>query len=128
MASRDRTTVLLVEDKEQVRTVLSEILHQLELDVLEAGDGAHALEVAQDHGGPIHILLTDVVMPGMDGAELATRFRELYPGTKIVFMSGYANESVSDALAAGHAFLRKPFQLDQLKAVLAELQPGSTTS
>lgn len=123
MASNDRITVLLVEDKEQVRTVLSEILHQLDLDVLEAADGGHALEVARGHAGPIHLLLTDVVMPGMAGAELATRFRQLYPDTKIVLMSGYANDSVSNALAAGDAFLRKPFQLDQLKVVLAELAP-----
>ncbi len=121
MAASDRMTVLLVEDKEQVRTVLSEILRQLDVDVLLAGDGADALAVARGHAGPIHLLLTDVVMPGMEGGELATRFRQLYPDTKVVLMSGYANESVSDALAAGDAFLRKPFQLDELKAVLAGL-------
>lgn len=123
MAVTEGRTILLVEDKQQVRSILAEILATLDVTVLEAEDGAHALEVARGYRRPIDVLLTDVVMPGMEGAELARRFRELFPSTKIVFMSGYANEAVSEAItsADGNAFLRKPFKLDELRAVLEDV-------
>lgn len=120
MAATGGPTILLVEDKQPVRSVLAEILASLEATVLEAEDGAHALEVARGYRRPIEVLLTDVVMPGMQGAELARRFRELFPATKIVFMSGYANEAVAEAISShdGDAFLRKPFKLEELRSVL----------
>jgi len=111
-----KQTILVVEDKEPVRSVLLEILVDLGYTVLEASDGARALEIARAHDGPIHLLLTDIVMPGMQGDEVARRLRTFRPETKILFMSGYTKKAVADSLVAesGAAFIPKPFSLPEL--------------
>jgi len=104
-------TVLLVEDEEAVRRVSKLVLQSNGYTVLEARDGHEAVWVAQQHVGPIHIVLTDVVMPRMSGHELARVMAQARPSSRILFMSGYSREVVSRHNDAdrGIEFLQKPF-------------------
>jgi two-component system cell cycle sensor histidine kinase/response regulator CckA len=108
---RGTETVLLVEDEEGVRRLAQRALESSGYRVLAARDGEEALAQAARHDGPLHALVTDLVMPGMNGSELAERLRQVRPGIKVLYMSGYAedvlvrhNVAVSDL-----AFLQKPF-------------------
>ncbi len=87
-------TVLLVEDEAPIRMMLSQHLRSLGYTVLEASDGVSALKVFSEHGSEAHILVTDVVMPGMNGTDLHDRLQELLPGLRVLFMSGYPKEVV----------------------------------
>jgi CheY-like chemotaxis protein len=109
-------TILVVDDEAQVRTLARDILLGAGYRVLEAEDGEQALRVAQDHPGAIHILLTDIMMPGINGKELADRFFVARPDAKAIFMSGRAAEVISDAgvLIPVDAFLAKPFTVERL--------------
>ena len=105
-------TVLVVDDEPAVRVVTKRILQRSGYAVLEARGGPEALEALREHPGPVHLLLTDVIMPDMNGREVARRVREQRPGTKIVYMSGYSPEAIAHdgLLDAGAAFVRKPFE------------------
>jgi PAS domain S-box-containing protein len=109
-------TVLLVEDEEAVRRVVRKTLAGAGYHVLEARRASEALEHLAGHPGPVHLLLTDVVMPGMSGVELARRVGTLRSGVRVLFFSGYApDRAVQHAVAAGRAgFLQKPAQPDDL--------------
>ncbi len=108
-------TVLLVEDEAAVRGLLRRLLVQQGYDVLEAHDGPAALEVADRHAGPIHLLVSDVVMPQMRGRELAERLRGVRPGLRVLFVSGYTDDALGTlVLPPGTAFLTKPFPPDAL--------------
>jgi CheY-like chemotaxis protein len=109
-------TILVVDDEAQVRTLARDILLGAGYRVLEAEDGEQALRVAEDHPGVIHVLLTDIMMPGINGKELADRLLIARPETKPIFMSGRAAEVISDAgvLIPVDAFLAKPFTVDRL--------------
>jgi PAS domain S-box-containing protein len=109
-------TVLLVEDEPGVRHLARDVLSRYGYRVIEAADGGEALRLAEGHAGTIDLLLTDVVMPGMSGAELAQRFRELRPGVRVLYASGYADEAVVShgARHDGVPFLQKPFEPDDL--------------
>lgn len=109
-------TILVVDDEAQVRTLARDILLGAGYRVLEAEDGEQALRVAEDHPGAIHVMLTDIMMPGINGKELADRMAAARPDTKIIFMSGRAAEVISDAgvLIPVDAFLAKPFTVDRL--------------
>jgi len=109
-------TILVVDDEAQVRTLARDILLGAGYQVLEAEDGDQALRIADDHQGAIHVLLTDIMMPGINGKELADRFLVVRPDTKPIFMSGRAAEVISDAgvLIPVDAFLAKPFTVDRL--------------
>jgi CheY-like chemotaxis protein len=109
-------TILVVDDEAQVRTLARDILLGAGYRVLEAEDGEQALRIAEDHPGAIHILLTDIMMPGINGKELADRFVVARPDAKAIFMSGRAAEVISDAgvLIPVDAFLAKPFTVERL--------------
>jgi signal transduction histidine kinase len=113
---RPGETVLVAEDEDGVRAPVRRILVAHGYRVLEAPDGAAALRTAEHHSGKIDLLLTDVVMPGMNGAELARRLRRLRPATRVVFMSGYSAEAVAThgVLSPGAVFLQKPFSVEEL--------------
>jgi signal transduction histidine kinase/ActR/RegA family two-component response regulator len=115
-------TVLLVEDDEELRRLTSEILQASGYTVLEAGDPLEALTLCdRRHGKPIDLLLTDVVMPAMRGPELAATLSETRPGLKVLFMSGYADESVTSPQGEpGRAFLQKPFTPHDLTRAVRE--------
>jgi len=109
-------TVLVVEDEGAVRELAVYILRRQGYTVLEASDGRKALQLTQDHRGEIHLLLTDTVMPHMNGTSLANQFRSLRPKTKIILMSGYADETIiNETKQTGPiAFIPKPFSATEL--------------
>lgn len=104
-------TILLVEDEELVRTMTRTILEANGYRVLEAGDGPEAIRLSQDHAGPIHLLVTDVVMPEMNGWQLSERLVPAHPEMKVLYMSAHPEKPVVQhgRLKAGTAFLQKPF-------------------
>jgi two-component system cell cycle sensor histidine kinase/response regulator CckA len=116
-------TILLVEDEEAVRTIVSKILQNKGYTVLEAHHGPEALEICQAHEGPIHLMVTDVIMPHMSGRELAERLTISRPEVRVLFMSGYPDNAIvhHGVLGAGTAFLQKPFTLNALEGKVREL-------
>jgi CheY-like chemotaxis protein len=116
-------TVLLVEDEASVRQLVRETLEAGGYKLLEAEDGEVALRVASKHDGPIDILITDVVMPGMSGQELSRRLCVADPALKVLYLSGYTEDSIihEGALEAGTAFLQKPFTLQNLSRKVREV-------
>ena len=104
-------TILVAEDEQMVRVLIRKVLEHAGYTVLLGDGGAEALQLAERHSGPIHMLVTDVVMPGMNGPELARRLLERRPETKVLFLSGYAEDAVErhGVLAPGTAFMQKPF-------------------
>jgi two-component system cell cycle sensor histidine kinase/response regulator CckA len=109
-------TILLVEDETIVRQLVAEILETSGYAVLQAGDGPSALELLRRHSDPVDLLLTDVVMPGMSGPEVAAAVTALRPGTHVLYMSGYTDSAIGHhgVLEPGIAFLQKPFSADDL--------------
>ena len=115
-------TILLVEDEPPIRQLASSILRQAGYQVLEAGHGLEALLACKDHGGPIHLLLTDVVLPQISGAKLAQRLRALYPDLKIIFTSGYgAGTAAQFGIEPNAVFLAKPFSRETLVRTVREV-------
>jgi signal transduction histidine kinase/ActR/RegA family two-component response regulator len=121
-------TVLVAEDQPEVRRLAVEALRRAGYEVLEAGSGLEALEVARRHAGEVHLLLTDVVMPQMSGQELAGRLAAAKPEVKVLYMSGYTENAIvhHGVLDEGIAFVPKPFTPDDLlrrvRSVLGGLQ------
>jgi len=115
-APRGTETVLLVEDAAAVRAVTKQVLERQGYVVLEAPDGEAALRLAQQHRGPIHLLLTDVVMPRVSGRELAERLTQVRPDMRVLYASGYTDDSVvrHGILELGTAYLQKPFSPESL--------------
>jgi PAS domain S-box-containing protein len=109
-------TILLVEDEEGVRNSAAEYLRDSGYTVLTAKGGPEALQVAEQHGGPIELLLTDLIMPLMSGRELSERMASIRPEIRVVFMSAYSNNLLSNqqGLDPKHVFLQKPFRLATL--------------
>jgi len=116
-------TILVVDDEEGVREVATQYLSSHGYSVLAAESGARALEIAAAHPGGIHVLVTDAAMPGMNGPALAKALLGQRPGTKVLYMSGYAEDAslLEEARDRGEAFLQKPFGLDTLALRLREL-------
>ena len=113
---RGSETILLVEDETVVRQLVAEILETSGYAVLTAGDGPSALELVRRQNDSIDLLLTDVVMPGMSGPEVAKAVISLRPGTQVLYMSGYTDSAIGHhgVLEPGIAFLQKPFSADDL--------------
>jgi hypothetical protein len=109
-------TVLLVEDDDAVRDLARTSLERQGYHVLTAPGAEDALRIAHDYREGISLLLTDVRMPGMQGPELATRLRSMRPGLRVLFMSGYPSEAVTNEILNDAALLEKPF----LPAVLTQ--------
>lgn len=118
-------TILVVDDDPWVRVLARDVLAGEGYRVLEAADGQDAIRVAAEHPGPIHLLLTDVVMPLLNGRELVEQMRKIRPAIKFLYMSGYSTEAIEDygiQLAPGEPFVVKPFTTEGLaKAVRAVL-------
>ncbi len=120
---RGSETILVVEDHEGVRSLIVGTLELCGFHVLQAADGAEALRQVAQHVGHIDLLLTDVIMPGMNGKEVADQLAVLRPGIKVLFMSGYSGELIAHhgVLEAGVAYLPKPFTPDSLTAKVREM-------
>jgi len=121
-------TILLVEDEANLRYLARQFLEKQGYRVIEAADGAVAMQIAVAHEGIIHLLLTDVIMPGMNGRELAQRVSEIRPNTKVLYMSGYTENVIghNGTLDAGVRLLQKPFTLQDLKNKVREVLDSST--
>ncbi len=117
-----KETVLLVEDEPAILDLASTMLARLGYEVIAAASPREAIRSAQSHEGEIHLLLTDVVMPEMNGRDLTKRLVALYPKLKSVFMSGYTADVIAEQgiLNEGVCFIAKPFSLPELKAKLRE--------
>ena len=115
-------TVLLVEDEEGLRGLNARGLASRGYSVLEASNGVDAIEMLDRHGGKVDVVVSDVVMPEMDGPALLKELRQRDPNVKIIFVSGYAEEAFSKSLPENEpfAFLAKPFTLKQLVAAVKE--------
>lgn len=115
--------VLLVEDEKGVRELTREYLEKSGYTVLEAVDGDSALELAGAHNGRIHALITDVVMPGLSGRELSERVTKMRPETRVLYMSGYTDQSAfrNGMLDKGAELLQKPFGMSTLASKLREM-------
>jgi hypothetical protein len=120
---RGTETVLLVEDAAAVRAVAKQTLERQGYTVLEASNGADALHLAERHQGPIHLVVTDVVMPRLSGRELADQLSVARPETRVLFMSGYTDDSVvrHGILEGGVAYFQKPFSPDGLARKVREV-------
>ncbi|HKC11225.1 MAG TPA: PAS domain S-box protein [Vicinamibacteria bacterium] len=120
---RGSEAILLVEDEESLRSIVREILEASGYTVMEARHAGHALEIAEEHRTPIHLLMTDVVMPGMSGSELAVRLAASHAETRVLYMSGYTDDAVvlHGVLAADVAFLQKPFTAEALAKKVREV-------
>jgi nitrogen-specific signal transduction histidine kinase len=120
---RGSETILLVEDEPAILRMTGIILEKLGYNVLAASSPSEALRLAREHNGRIHLLLTDVIMPDMQGYELAKNLQSLYPKMKCLFMSGYTAHSIAraDLLTKDMHFIQKPFSKTDLGAKLREV-------
>ncbi len=122
-------TILLVEDEPGVRQLVRDMLHRLGYTILEAGSGAEALRIFEQHRGGIDLLLTDVIMPQMSGRDLAERLRTAQSSLKVLYMSGYTDDMLAHhgVLEPNVYLLPKPFAPDELGAKLREVLDTPTT-
>jgi PAS domain S-box-containing protein len=109
-------TILIAEDEDAVRALAGRILRERGYTILDAPNGIEALRLAREHSGPIHLILTDVVMPGMSGKTLVNELESVRPGIKSLYMSGYTDNAIVShgILDSNIAFLQKPFTLESL--------------
>jgi CheY-like chemotaxis protein len=116
-------TILLAEDNKMVSEVTHELLRRLGYPVLTAENGARALEILDRHDGPIDLLLTDVVMPEMNGRDLFERAARKRPGIQVLYMSGYTDDVIAHrgVLDEGVPFIQKPFTMDLLATKVREV-------
>jgi two-component system, cell cycle sensor histidine kinase and response regulator CckA len=116
VSPRGSETVLLVEDAQSVRLLIRDYLESSGYAVLQAKSSEEAIVLAQKHRGPIHLLLTDVVMPRLGGPQLARRLKTIHPETKVLYMSGYALKAAAgyEGLEQNIRFLQKPFTSEDL--------------
>jgi CheY-like chemotaxis protein len=123
MNTRGTETILLVEDAEPLRKLAEMFLMESGYRILSAADGQQALQTARQHPGPIHLLLTDVVMPGMNGRVLGERLAPSQPGMRVLYMSGYADSFIAGhgVLEPGTHLLHKPFTQETLIRKVREL-------
>jgi len=125
--TREEATILLVEDQAPVRGIVRRALAAAGYTVLEAGDGQEALRVVNRHAGPIDLVLTDVVMPTMNGPDLVQHVRALYTDVRVLYMSGYTDDAVirSGAMNSDDPFLQKPFTPQVVMEKVRETLAGS---
>lgn len=122
-ALKGTETVLMVEDDEQARLLTKTILEQQGYTVLTAETGSQALQVLEGYEGPLDLLLTDVILPGINGRELAAEVCKQYPGLKVLYMSGYTDDVIvhHGVLEPGINFIQKPFTFNALAAKVREV-------
>jgi CheY-like chemotaxis protein len=124
--ARGSETVLLAEDEAPLRQLAALLLREEGYTVLEAGRGQEALEAAGRHQGEIHLLVTDMVMPGMSGPELVAQLHRLRPDLKVLYMSGYSEDIIAHRveLQPGTTFLQKPFRSAALLLKVRQVLDG----
>jgi two-component system, cell cycle sensor histidine kinase and response regulator CckA len=122
-------TILLAEDEDSIRRVATRMLEGAGYTVISASDGAEALKLAGSHVGPIHLLITDLMMPDMNGVQLAERIHECRPGLPTLFLSGYADSTMvrQGPLDPAEHFLQKPFASETLLIKVREILGSEST-
>ncbi|HNU70406.1 MAG TPA: ATP-binding protein [Thermodesulfobacteriota bacterium] len=120
---RGSETIMLVEDNEQVRNLTLTFLNRQGYTVLVAGSGQEALRILNQHHGPVHLVLTDVVMPEMNGKQLFAQVSGRYPDARVLYMSGYTEDMIAHCgvMDAGIHFLQKPFSFTVLATKIREI-------
>jgi two-component system, cell cycle sensor histidine kinase and response regulator CckA len=118
-------TILIVEDQESIRLLTKSFLEQQGYTVLAAGNGLEALSVIDGYSGPIHLLLSDVAMPGIRGTEVAGRLLSSRPNTQVLYVSGYSQDEIVDPAAA---FLQKPYRMEELGAKIRKILDNAHAS
>jgi two-component system cell cycle sensor histidine kinase/response regulator CckA len=128
MSEPGKKTILVVDDEPEVRKLVSAMVSQFGFEVLTADSGEHALTLYKNHKGPIDLLITDVIAPGMSGPMLADKLAEIQPDLRVLYISGYDNTHVVQkyVVEKGHALLTKPFSLEEMKSKVRELLPAAT--
>ena len=122
---RGNETILLAEDEKSMRIMLQNFLESIGYAILPACNGKEALELVEKHKKQIHLLLTDIAMPGMNGFELAKQIRNSSPEIKLLFMSGYVNPNKTDIMMKiSGKFIQKPIVLHTLSVKLREILDG----
>ena|SRR5579872_4998024 len=119
----ERSTILLADDEPSIRKLLAAILLREGFEVMQAEDGGKALQLVAEHSGPIHLLVTDLMMPHVNGYQLAQRIRESWPNIQVLYISGHlGTEAGRKCVADGRAIvLSKPFTLQEFLARVYEL-------
>jgi two-component system cell cycle sensor histidine kinase/response regulator CckA len=125
--SLEARTILVVDDEVKMRNLLKRGLVRHGFSVLEAGGGEEALQACKDYDRPIHLLLVDVMMPGMSGVELAPHIMALRPDIKVILMSGYRDVQIflNAALNPNTPFFHKPFTMETLVQKIQDLLQNS---
>lgn len=118
---KSKQTLLVVDDEPSVREIATERLRSEGYIVLEASSGPEALDVCTAHQCKIDLLLTDLIMPGMTGRMLADILTARRAGLKVIFMSGYIDDSRTEGMVQGLNFIPKPLDWDRLKSMVREL-------
>jgi two-component system, cell cycle sensor histidine kinase and response regulator CckA len=120
-------TIMLLEDEESLREIIREVFEEAGYQVITAAESRHAVELARQHAGPIHILVTDVVMPGLGGREVADALTAVRPRLPVLFISGYTDEAIGrhNVLEPGVFFLQKPFTTHALLRKVREVLDGA---
>jgi PAS domain S-box-containing protein len=125
-APRGTETILVVEDQDEIRQLTCDLLESKGYTVLRANNGVEALHKVECHPGPIHLLITDVMMPKMGGRELVSRLSAMRPEIKVIYMSGYAEYAVAeqDLVGPDRTILQKPFSLNILAGKVRDVLAG----
>ena len=120
-------SIIVVEDEDSILTLITRVLEKSDYNVVSAENGKDAIDKIKTNPIVFDLLITDVVMPGMNGNELNDMVRQLYPEIKTIFMSGYTANIIADSgiLDGGINFLQKPFSIQQLKDKVAEVLENS---
>lgn len=119
--TRGNETILVVEDAEPLRRLMTEVLESAGYRVLPASGGPQAMELLEHYGAPVHLVISDVVMPGMSGHQLAARLMQVRPRLKVLLTSGYAAPTESDSGTITKPFLAKPYTVAELTGKVREV-------
>ncbi len=116
-------TILVVEDNSSVRSFIRRALELNGYTIIDTGDVDEAVDICKQHNGGIHLLLTDMVLPKMNGRELAEKILSFRPGLKVAYMSGYANGAISQCgnIQSDSIFIEKPITLSRLQKKIREI-------
>ncbi len=123
MSEDNKDPILVVDDEPEIRKLVSAMVRQFGYEVMTADSGEHALTLYKNHKGPIAMLITDVIAPGMSGPMLADKLSEIQPNLKVLYISGYDNTHVVQkyVVERGHVLLAKPFTVAELQAKMKEM-------
>lgn len=130
MSVEDKPTILVVDDEPEIRKLVGAMVNQFGYAAITADSGEHAMTLYKKQKGPLALLITDVIQPGMSGPMLADKLSALQPDLKVLYISGYDNTHVVQkyVVEKGHALLPKPFTVQELQEKMREMLPVARTN